>query len=56
MRLVPALGTRAGALALVRRLAGELQDRRKIAAVPTWRGAERRLPPSAATAAAPAPA
>jgi hypothetical protein len=55
MRLVPALGTRAGALTLVRRLVDELQDRRKLAAAPTWRGVERRLSPSAATAAAPAP-
>jgi len=30
----------------VRRLAGELRDRRKIVAERAWSGAERRLPPN----------
>jgi hypothetical protein len=56
MRLVPALGSRAGALALVRRLADELRDRRKVVATPTWQGVERRLPVGVGAAAAPVPA
>jgi hypothetical protein len=60
MRLVPALGNRAGALALVRRLADELRDRRKLAATATaaaattWRGVDRRVPASEGSAPAPA--
>jgi hypothetical protein len=56
MRLVPALGSRAGALALVRRLADELRDRRKVVATPMWQGLERRLPAGVGAVAAPAPA
>ena len=44
VRLVPALGSRAGALALVKRLAKELRDRRKMLTKGAWRGVERRLP------------
>ena len=50
LRLVPALPSRGGAVALVRRLARELRDRRKT--VPEHqvaRGQERRLPPSKTT-------
>ncbi len=46
VRLVPALPTRAGALALVRRLASELRDRRKSLPGVVWSGADRRLPPN----------
>ena len=46
IRLVPSLPTRAGAVALVRRLAGELYDRRKSLPAIPWPGAERRLPPN----------
>jgi hypothetical protein len=44
IRLVPALPTRAGAVALVRRLARELHDRRKSLPGIVWAGAERRVP------------
>jgi hypothetical protein len=46
VRLVPSVPSRAGALALVRRLARELHDRRKSLPGIDWRGAERRLPPN----------
>lgn len=46
VRLVPALPSRAGAVALVRRLAQELRDRRKSLPGVEWSGAERRLPPT----------
>ncbi|HEY2515645.1 MAG TPA: hypothetical protein VGI39_32475 [Polyangiaceae bacterium] len=46
LRLVPALGLRSGALALVQRLAFELHDRRKSLPAVKWAGAERRLPPN----------
>ena len=58
VRLVPALPSRAGAAALVRRLAQELRDRRKSLPGVKWPGAERRLPPNerARTPAGGAPA
>jgi hypothetical protein len=46
VRLVPSLPSRAGAVALVRRLAQELRDRRKSLPGVKWPGAERRLPPN----------
>jgi len=46
VRMVPSSSTRSGTVALVRRLAGELRDRRKIVAERAWSGAERRLPPN----------
>ena len=46
VRLSPALPSRAGAVALVRRLAEELRDRRKSLPGVKWPGAERRLPPN----------
>ena len=46
VRLTPALPSRAGAVALVRRLAQELRDRRKSLPGIKWPGAERRLPPN----------
>ena len=46
LRLVPALPSRGGAVALVRRLARELRDRRKTIPGIKWPGTDRRLPPS----------
>jgi hypothetical protein len=46
VRLVPTLPSRAGTIALVKRLASELRDRRKSLPGPVWSGAERRLPPN----------
>ena len=46
VRLVPALPSRAGVAALVRRLAAELRDRRKSLPSIKWPGTERRLPPN----------
>jgi hypothetical protein len=55
VRLVPSRPSKAGAAALVRRLARELHDRRvakavdrsaKVRATGTWTGTERRLPPN----------
>ncbi len=46
VRLSPSSSTRAGAVALVRRLASELRDRRKTIGEPPLRIEERRLPPN----------
>jgi len=46
VRLSPSSSTRAGVVALVRRLASELRDRRVALPEPSWSGAERRLPPN----------
>jgi hypothetical protein len=46
VRLVPALPSRGGAVALVKRLAAELRDRRKSLPGIKWPGRERRLPPN----------
>ncbi|MGO8997426.1 MAG: hypothetical protein ACLQVI_29270 [Polyangiaceae bacterium] len=44
VRLVPAVPSRAGAVALIQRLTSELHDRRKSLPGISWPGAERRLP------------
>jgi hypothetical protein len=46
VRLSPSSATRAGVVALVRRLANELRDRRGTIAESAWSGSERRLPPN----------
>jgi hypothetical protein len=47
LRLAPIDASAGAAVALVRRLAAELSDRRKAAPAPAWSGEERRLPPAA---------
>jgi hypothetical protein len=44
VRLVPAVPSRAGVVALIQRLTSELHDRRKSLPGISWPGAERRLP------------